>query len=76
MDSYILEVEVVDDDSYSAALWIGHRAISLLRSITSQEGVWNAAAKASIVEVAIAVKRQVETDDPLTSEMPVGFARV
>jgi hypothetical protein len=33
--------------------WIRQRAMTLLRSITFQEGVWNAATQASIAQVAI-----------------------
>jgi len=47
--------------------WIRQRAMSLLRSINFQEGVWEATAQASIASVAIAREQQgiVEGERPL-----------
>jgi hypothetical protein len=55
--------------------WIRQRAMSLLRSITFQEGVWDAAAQAGIAEVAIAREQQYCVDGPLTGWRPPEFAR-
>jgi hypothetical protein len=55
--------------------WIRQRAMSLLRSIRFQEGVWNAKAQASIAEVAI--RRELSFNDPsLPDQRPLEFARV
>jgi hypothetical protein len=50
--------------------------MALLRSITFQEGVWNAAAQASIAEVAIAREQQCSTDESSAGQRPLEFARV
>jgi hypothetical protein len=50
--------------------------MSLVRSITFQEGVLNAAAKANITEVAIAVERRYDIDDASASERPLEFSRL
>jgi hypothetical protein len=57
-------------------LWTRQRAMALLRSITFQEGVWNAAAQASIAEVAIAREQQCSTDESSAGKRPLEFARV
>lgn len=55
--------------------WIRQRAMTLLRSITFQEGVWNAAAQAGIAQVAI--DREKFYNKPGSAEeRPREFARV
>lgn len=55
--------------------WIRERALSLLRSIRFQEGVWNAKAQATIAQVA--VDRELSFSDPSNpSQRPSEFARV
>jgi hypothetical protein len=56
--------------------WIRQRAMSLLRSITFQEGVWDAAVQAGIAEVAIARERQCCGDGPAAGWRPPEVARV
>jgi hypothetical protein len=56
--------------------WIRQRAMSLLRSITFQEGVWDSAAQARIAEVAIAREQQYCIDDSSRGWRPPEFARV
>jgi len=56
--------------------WIRQRAMSLLRSITFQEGVWDAAVQASIAEVAIAREQIYGIDGPAAGWRPPEFARV
>lgn len=50
--------------------------MSLLRSITFQEGVWDAAAHAKIAEVAIAREQKCSTDAGTADRRPPEFARV
>jgi hypothetical protein len=58
-------------------IWIRQRAMSLLRSITFQEGVWNAAAQTRIAEVAIAMEQQYNSSDILLPDQrPPEFVRV
>ena len=55
--------------------WIRQRALSLLRSICFQEGVWNAKAQASIAQVAI--NRELSFNNPsLPDRRPLESARV
>ena len=55
--------------------WIRRRAMTLLRSITFQEGVWNASAQASRAQVAI--NREMVFDEPgASNERPKEFVRV
>jgi hypothetical protein len=55
--------------------WIRQRAMSLLRSIRFQEGVWSAKAQTSIAQVAI--NREESFSDPsLPDQRPLEFARV
>ena len=56
--------------------WTRQRAMSLLRSITFQEGVWIAAAQASIAEVAIAREQQFYTDKSSAGQRPPEYVRV
>jgi Fungal specific transcription factor domain/Fungal Zn(2)-Cys(6) binuclear cluster domain len=56
--------------------WIRQRAMSLLRSITFQEGVWDAVVQASIAEVAIAREQIYGIDGPAAGWRPPEFARV
>lgn len=55
--------------------WIRQRAMSLLRSIRFQEGVWNAAAQANIAQISI--DRELTFDGhSIPSQRPLEFARV
>lgn len=56
--------------------WIRQRAMALLRSITFQEGVWNAAAQASIAGVAIAREQQCSPKESSAGQRPLEVARV
>ena len=56
--------------------WTRQRAMTLLRSTTLQEGVWNAAAQASIAEVAIAREQQCSTGESSAAQRPLELARV
>jgi hypothetical protein len=56
--------------------WIRQRAMSLLRSVTFQEGVWDAAAHVRIAEVAIAREQRCSVDVAAVDQRPPESARV
>lgn len=56
--------------------WIRHRALSLLKSIKFQEGVWNAVIMAAVASIAINKEQEYTGDGFLPDERPPEIARI
>lgn len=77
---FLLDIGVIHPLYFTATKcrepWIRQRAMSLLRSIKFQEGVWNAATQASIAEVVIARELQCSLGSLVMGERPPEAARI